>query len=330
MNRCKAHRSHVSSAILGILGVLRGEEAAITDPLDAIGLRGCARRDSYGLMRIRGGAALLFVALAAQGAAAADYAPVLQFVRDGQTVRSVDLAALKAGCAVQTVTIDDPYYRRRKSFLACPLADVLRLGFAQPPAALAGDSFLLRARDGYTKPASGAQLTAPGGYLAFADAERAHGDDPGWEPIDRKQADPGPFYMVWALPEQSDPEQYPWPYQLTTIEIASLDTVYPHVVPRGAAADSAAQAGFEIFRSQCIACHAINREGGTVGPDLNVPQSIVEYRPIEQIKAYIRDPGTFRYTSMPAHPQLTDHQLDDLVAYFTAMKSLKHDPGRAP
>ena len=31
-----------------------------------------------------------------------------------------------------------------------------------------------------------------------------------------------------------------------------------------------------------------------------------------------------------AHPQLSDRQLDELIAYFTAMKALKHDAGRAP
>ncbi len=61
-----------------------------------------------------------------------------------------------------------------------------------------------------------------------------------------------------------------------------------------------------------------------------MPRSIVEYRPIEQIKAYIRDPGTFRYTSMPAHPDLSPEDLDALIAYFEVMKTLKHDPGHAP
>ncbi len=274
--------------------------------------------------------ALVFVALTAGRGAAADYATELHFVRDGAPVRTVDLAALKAHCQVQTVTIDDPYYGRRKSFRACALTDVLRFGFGQPVEALAADSFLLRARDGYAKPATGPRLGVPGEFLAFADAERAHGDDPGWEPIDRKQVDPGPFYVVWTQPQQADPNRYPWPYQLTTIEIAALDSVYPHTVPRGAAPDSPAQAGFRIFRSECIACHAINQEGGTVGPELNVPQSIVEYRPAEQIKAYVRNPATFRYTSMPAHADLSDQQLDALIAYFSAMKDLKHDPGRTP
>jgi mono/diheme cytochrome c family protein len=281
-------------------------------------------------MRIRGLAALLFVALMSRPGAAADYATELRFVRNGKPLRTVDLATLKAHCTVQTVSLDDPYYQRRKSFLACPLGDVLQLGFGQPLETLRGESFLLRARDGYAKPASGARLTETGAFLAFADAERARGDDPGWEPIDRKQADPGPFYMVWTDPTHADPTVYPWPYQLSTIEIAGLESVFPHVVPRGATPDSAAVAGYRIFSGECIACHAINREGGTVGPELNVPLSIVEYRPTEQIKAYVRNPMAFRYTSMPAHPHLSDQQLDDLIAYFTAMKSLKHDVVSTP
>jgi cytochrome c2 len=73
-------------------------------------------------------------------------------------------------------------------------------------------------------------------------------------------------------------------------------------------------------------CHSINTEGGKVGPDLNVPRSIVEYRPMEQIKAYIRNPQSFRYTTMPAHPQLTDDDLAALVEYFRAMSTLKYEP----
>jgi mono/diheme cytochrome c family protein len=308
----------------------RRDPTTVGAPRATAGLRTQSGRGSYQAMRSRRCAALVFLAVAAGRVAAADSAPELHFVRDGAPVRTVDLAALKANCQVQTVTIDDPYYGRRKSFLACPLGDVLRFGFGEPPDALAAHTFLLRARDGYTRPASGTRLVEPGGYLAFADAEHAHGDAPGWEPIERKQLDPGPYYLVWSLPQQSDPHQYPWPYQLTTIEITSLDSAFPHTVPQGAAADSPARAGYDIFRTQCIACHAINREGGTVGPDLNLPKSIVEYRPLDQIKQYIRDPGTFRYSNMPANPQLTDQQLDELIAYFTAMQALKHDPGHAP
>ena len=74
-------------------------------------------------------------------------------------------------------------------------------------------------------------------------------------------------------------------------------------------------------------CHAINGEGGRIGPELNVPRSIVEYRPEHQIREYVRDPGSFRHTSMPAHRHLDEAALDALIAYFRAMSARKHDPG---
>ncbi len=101
-------------------------------------------------------------------------------------------------------------------------------------------------------------------------------------------------------------------------------------MPRGVAKGSPAGRGAQLFRDHCIACHAINRDGGRVGPDLNVPQSIVEYRPRAQILAYIRDPRSFRYGNMPAHPDLTDAQLADLVEYFVVMSTQKYDPEARP
>ena len=132
---------------------------------------------------------------------------------------------------------------------------------------------------------------------------------------------------MWTGAGQQDIHRYPWPYQLAEIEVAPFASEYPHTLPRGAAREDAAWRGFAIFRSQCVMCHAINGEGGRIGPELNVPRSIVEYRPTAQIRAYIRDPGSFRHTSMPSHRHLSDADLDALIAYFEAMRSRKHDPG---
>ena len=111
----------------------------------------------------------------------------------------------------------------------------------------------MRALDGFTKPASGAKLAEPGGYLALSDADRGTPDAPGWEPIDRRQVDPGPFYLVWNRPHQNDIHHYPWPYQLATIEIAPFESEYPHTLPTSAPVGSPARAGFAIFRVQQVA-----------------------------------------------------------------------------
>ena len=245
----------------------------------------------------------------------------LSFARGGKPVRVLTRAELEAAAPPETFTTLDPYYNKPKTYRALPLAAVLQKGFGEPAAELAKQDFVLRARDGYTVPLPGKKLFEKGGYIAIADV-----DVPGWEPIGQGRANPGPFYLVWREPSQASLDTHPRPWQLASIEVAPFEATFPHVAPNGLAPDAPAVRGFRIFREQCITCHAINREGGRVGPDLNVPQSIVEYRPEPQIRAYIKDPRTFRYSNMPAHPAFTDADLDALVAYFHAMKDRKHDP----
>ncbi|HBZ68727.1 MAG TPA: hypothetical protein DEP35_02840 [Deltaproteobacteria bacterium] len=262
----------------------------------------------------------------------------LTFLRDGKVVRTLDLDSLRRSCGARRIELDDPYYGRRAAYLACPLGAVLKLGFGEPVSREPAETFFLRARDGYARPASAERLGEDGGFLAFADADLTRSQDAGaagpleprFAPIDRRQLDPGPFYLVWTKPGQRDPDRYPWPYQLVEIEAAAFERAYPHTAPTGLPPDAPAWRGFATFRNDCIACHSINTEGGKIGPDLNVPRSIVEYRPRDQIKAYVRDPSAFRYTSMPAHLDLSSARLDELIAYFEAMSTRKYDPHRAP
>ena len=222
---------------------------------------------------------------------------------------------------VELVTCFDPYYKREKRFWAIPIAPVLLRAF--PGVDVASASLVLRARDGYAVPLRGSRLLDGTAYLALADADLPSG----WEPIGPRRADAAPFYLIWKGPDRVDLERFPRPWALEQIERAPSGTLYPHAIPIGGSRP--AQHGYELFSHDCIHCHAINREGGSVGPELNVPQSIVEYRPRDQIRAYIRNPLQFRYGGMPAHPHLSDGDLDDLIAYFDDMKSMKHDPDKA-
>jgi mono/diheme cytochrome c family protein len=271
------------------------------------------------LRRAAGAIAALLLICAPAGAS-----DTLRFEREGRLVREIPVAQLRQHCDETRVTVErDPYYDRRKVFVACPLAQVFELGFGAPPRAFGDANVFFRARDGYVKPASAALLAEPGAYLAFADAEHAVASESHWEPIDRRQADPGPLYLVWTGAAQADAHVYPWPYQLAAIDIAPFEARFPHTAPEGEPPDSPAWRGFAIYRRECVACHAVNGEGGSVGPELNLPRSIVEYRSAEQLKAFVRDPQSFRYTSMPANPHLSDADLDALVAYFRAMSVRK-------
>ena len=268
----------------------------------------------------RFGLAALVLGLGATATAAE-----LRFVREGAEVAHADVPAITRACAVTTVEVDDPNYGARKRYRACPLAEVLAYGFGAPPRSLGRADVFIRAWDGYDKPTSAERLAEDGAWLAFGDADRP---ELGWTPLGPKAIDPGPFYLVWSKRAQRDRATYPWIWQVAEFEVVDFRKKYPHVAPDGVPRDAPAWQGFEVFRGECIACHAVNREGGTAGPDLNVPQSIVEYRPVAQIRAYIRDPRTFRYGNMPAHPDLSDADLDALVAYFRAMSRRKYDPAK--
>lgn len=244
----------------------------------------------------------------------------LRFTRDGALVAELSMAELVRTIAPETVTMSDPYYGKTKRFRAIALGAVLARGLGAR-AGLEGRELVLRASDGYAVPMTLARATEGGAYLAFRDL-----DVPGWEPIGPQRAHPGPIYLVWAGAEQQRLETHPRPWQLASIEAARFEAVYPHVVPKGATPDGPELRGLELWKRTCMACHAINREGGRVGPDLNVPQNVLEYRPEEQVRAYIRDPRAFRYGNMPSHEHLTEGELDALVAYLRAMRALKHDP----
>jgi mono/diheme cytochrome c family protein len=260
----------------------------------------------------------LALVLAAPGAE-----PALRFERPGVEAHSVTASELAAACAAETVEVEDPYYERAKRFRAWPLRCVLERGLGPLGADFAEQDVLLRALDGYTRASDGFVLLEAGGYVAFADADRPAG---GFDPIDYRQADPAPFYVIWKGAGERDVVRYPWPYQLAEIAVVRVEDRFPHAVPPGAAPGSAAARGFSVFRRSCLQCHAINGDGGRVGPELNVPRSIVEYRPEAQLRAFIRDPGSFRYTQMPANPHLSDADLDALLAYFRHMSQHRFDP----
>jgi len=267
----------------------------------------------------------LVATVAAPSGARADE-PALAFVdASGARRASFTAAALAEVARPEIVAGFDPYYGRPKRWRAVPLAPLLQRAFAG--ADLARADVLLRAIDGYAVTVPARRLLDDGAYIALADLER-----PAWEPIGPQRAHPGPFYLVWRTSPTGAHRElvtHPRPWALASVALADLGALYPHVVPGGVADGAPAMRGFRLFRDRCIRCHAINREGGRVGPDLNVPRSVVEYRDEAQLRAYIKNPLAFRYGAMPANPDLSDAQLDDLLAFFRHKRGEKHDPDAA-
>ncbi|RDV37273.1 cytochrome c [Bradymonadaceae bacterium TMQ3] len=222
----------------------------------------------------------------------------------------------------EQITVEDPYYEHTKTFRAVELLPLLEEAYGMSSAELARQDFVLESIDGYAAPIPGERLTEPGAYLAFQDVEYS----PNWEPIGPEQEDPAPLYLVWTGEHQNDTSAYPRPWQLRRIAIASPESSRELIAPLGLDEEHEAWDGYQLFQSLCVQCHAINRSGGRVGPELNLPMNVTEYREREQTLRFIQNAQAFRYSQMPPFEDLSQEQLASIWTYFEAMRDRKKEP----
>ncbi len=259
-------------------------------------------------------ALLLLILSFAPLVSAQEQDPSLMFQVSGRPVNSVSLSGMKSKLKVHEIEFVDPMYGKEKRYEGFSLSDVIELGFGDKWESPDYTDIAFTALDGYEAVSSLSKIREPGGYIVFRDL-----DSESWEPVGNRQQNPGPFYIVWTGAEQTTQNEYPWPWQLTRINLIRFKDAYPLVYPDGAEVSSGAYSGYEIFKGRCVRCHSMNREGGKIGPDLNAPMSIVTYRSPEMIKEFIKNPSKYRYTQMPDHPDLTESDLNSMLEYFNYM-----------
>lgn len=245
--------------------------------------------------------------------------PSLTFLVSGEEVQSVYLEGMEENLKVHKIVFKDPMYEKEKRYDAFALADVLELGFGEKWKSSEFTDVAFEALDGYTAISTTSTLQKPEGYIVFKDL-----DYEDWEPISNKGANPGPFYVVWTQENQTTANEYPWPWQLTSMNLIKFEDQYSAVIPVGVSEDSSVYGGYEIFKDRCVRCHSMNGEGGSLAPDLNAPQSITTYRNEYMIKEFIRNPSKYRHTQMPDHPDLSEQSLDDIIAYFNYMDEIRN------
>ena len=237
--------------------------------------------------------------------------PSLKFLISSEVVKDIDLSDLKENLEIHEIKFYDPMYKKDKKFEGFALKDVLQLGFGDEWMNVKYTDISFEALDGYVSVASISKLKEHGGYIVFSDL-----DFEDWEPVSIKEVNPGPFYLVWTGEDQTTANEYPWPWQLSSMNLIKIEDRYSAVFPSGVSKNSSVYNGYEIFKGRCVRCHSMNGEGGKIGPDLNAPQSIVTYRNTYMIKEFIRNPSKYRHSQMPDHPDLSDQDLDNIIAYF--------------
>lgn len=258
-------------------------------------------------------------------------APKLEVVTPSGT-RTFTLDQLRRALPTDTAAVarDPAYEGRAKRYTGFPLDRLLALAGVRT----SGEEVLyFVASDGYratmAEPAADPRVR---GTVAFADLDAPAG----WEPVKHGSSSisPAPFYLVWSARAPADSAlamARPWPFQLARIEVVDPRRKYDRIRPTGIAAQDPVMRGFRAFAieshggDQCVACHALNRQGGAVGPELNVPRNITEYRDEAALRAFILNSRAFRAGSAmpPFQGKLTDQELDDILAYLRWMRSHK-------
>ena len=236
----------------------------------------------------------------------------LTFQVAGEIESELSLEALEAKLPASEVRVRSSMFEGVRNYAGFPIQAVLDLAFGDRWHDPDYSHIAFIALDGYVGISELSRFNEQGGYLAFRDLDVGAG----WAPVGSRQSDPGPFFLLWTGSGQTTTKGYPWPWQVASINLLRFADQYPEVVPAAVQGDDPVYQGFSLFRERCLRCHAMNQQGGRIGPDLNAPQSITAYRSERMIKSYIRAPSQYRYTHMPDHRDLTDRDLDNLYRYF--------------
>jgi len=154
------------------------------------------------------------------------------------------------------------------------------------------------------------------GYIVYKDLDRGLSKE--WADSVYKKITP--YYLVWDHVKKED-NSFVWPYGLTGIRLIKSDLEFQSIYP---SKNTGLEKGFVLFRENCLKCHSINKVGGAMGPEFNIPRNITEYWNEKDIIAYAKNPTSFRYNSrMPPISNLSDSDMSQILEYVKFMKNNK-------
>jgi cytochrome c2 len=234
----------------------------------------------------------------------------------------IDLLALKAKGLLkntQLITVkNDPVYHKTKKFNAIPLKDILEKYTFIEKFNPADIKVVFECEDGYKPEMPLEKLLSTKVFLAINDANAPKGLD--WEQIfkDGHEMKAAPFYVVYT-DVSSENIDYKWPYNLVKIHFAPLHENDAALKPK----EESALAGYDLFKNRCQTCHSINKIGGKMGPELNFPKSVTEYWKVDDLKAFIQNPASYRNDVKMPTLGIKANEAEEIVKYLRYMSDNK-------
>jgi cytochrome c2 len=233
---------------------------------------------------------------------------------------SISLEALKAKGLIKILdtmlVTDDPVFHGKKTYYGLSFRQVLAQFTALKKIDIKNTQIVFECEDGYNPSMALEKLLSRNSFLALADASAPKGE--AWVEIKKGEEikKVAPFYLVYndVTPQE---HVFKWPYNLVRIRLVPVSEELKALFPKG---DELAVKGYDLFRLYCLTCHAINQVGGKMGPELNAPKSITEYWHIEDIKAFVKNPSSYRHgVKMPAQTYISDREIDEIIYYLSYM-----------
>lgn len=211
---------------------------------------------------------------------------------------------------------NDPVYQQTKRYHAIPLLALLKTHTALEKLEVEKYQVVYECKDGYKPVMRLEQLLAVKSFVAVSDAGAPKGSL--WSPLIKngQEISLAPFYLIYEGVSVNQ-TAYKWPYQLIKIHLEAIEKATILQKPK---ASAKVQRGYDLFQKHCLVCHAVNKIGGRMGPELNYPKSVTEYWKIASLKAFIQNPAAFRSgVKMPQIKTLTAKDIDAIVDYLSYM-----------
>lgn len=237
---------------------------------------------------------------------------------------TIDLVGLqKQGQLKNTIIVtvnNDPVYHSKKRYNAIALPQLLDTYSKIKQLQIDKYQIVFECEDGYKPMMPLQKILSARSFLAISDVDAPEGEL--WSKIikDGREMKAAPFYLIYDGLSPTDTD-FKWPYNLIKIHLVPMIENISLISPKD---DEKAKMGFALFNKNCISCHAINKIGGSMGPELNYPKSVTEYWNQDQLKKFIQNPASFRNgVRMPAISNLTEKKIASIVYYLNYMANHK-------
>jgi cytochrome c2 len=232
---------------------------------------------------------------------------------------SIDLVELKSkGLLNKTQQIEiknDVVFHKDKRFNAIDFEEILNKYSSIENLNPAETKIVFECEDGYKPEMPLEKLLSAKSYLAISDVDAPKGSE--WEQImkDGHEMKAAPFYLIYPEIDQKN-NDYQKPYNLVAVHLAPLNQNDAALFPKN---DESVVVGYNLFKKHCQTCHAINKIGGVMGPELNYPKSVTEYWKIEDLEAFIVNPASYRNGVKMPNLGIKPAESKEIVRYLEYM-----------